>query len=86
MKEDDVESDFLFSQADVGQPRCQAVKSKLSEMNPFCEIETIELGVGIEQIFSRAEGKSRTISAVVHGFDGGSSASASSWPAALKLN
>ena len=40
--DEDIQSDFLFSQADIGSQRCQVVKSKLSEMNPFCEIETVE--------------------------------------------
>lgn len=79
ISEEDTQSDFLFSHSDIGHSLAQVVKSKLSEMNPFCEIETIEPGAQMQQIFSRASEKNRTISAVVHGFNG-------QWPPAIKLN
>ena len=47
-------------------------------MNPFCEIEVIKTDL-VGQIFSQASQNNRTISAVVHGFDG-------SWPDSIKLN
>lgn len=32
---DDTQSDFLFGPQDVGQKKCEVVKRKLAEMNPF---------------------------------------------------
>lgn len=37
--QNDTQSDFLFSPADIGYKKCEVVKKKLTEMNPFVKIE-----------------------------------------------
>ena len=70
INEEDTESDFLFGAADISRERSEVIKSKLSEMNPFVEIEFFDRGSNtLEQIFSKAQQKSRVISAVIQGFD-----------------
>ena len=68
--EEDIESDFLCDVGDLGQKRCEVVKTKLSLMNPFVEIEFYDTAsTSVEQIFSKAQQKSRRISVVIQGFD-----------------
>ena len=38
---DDFESNFLIAQADIGQPRAQAVFDRLKEMNPSGKNEVV---------------------------------------------
>ena len=93
--QEDVETDFLCAEADIGLKvsirsaqltfvsailqRGQVIKNKLSEMNPFVEIEFLEeTETPIAHVFAEATKKQRKISAVIHGF--------AEWESSAKLN
>jgi len=81
VSEDDTESDFLFSPADVGKVRGEVIKTKLSEMNPFVQIEFLADSSSpqtIEALAERAKALNRHVSVIVEGF--------STWASAAKLN